>query len=93
MTNLRRRVRVGNWSNPRTVIVKDDKAALEIALSHNHCPTCAERVRYVTSQLAKRNIQYNWIYEGDKSFIQVAAPGSGLPIEEYFSTLLELTVN
>lgn len=87
-------VRVGGWSNSRTVIEANGKVSLEIALSHNHCPTCSERVRYVTSKLAQRNVQYSWAYpNGPRSFIVVDAPGKGLPIKEYLMSLLNLMIH
>ena len=87
------KVRVGGWSNRRTVIVDGGKVMLEIALSHNHCSTCAERVRYVTRKLAQRNVRYSWEYpDGAKSFAVVDAPGDGLSVERYLSELLDLNI-
>jgi len=87
-------VRVGGWSNSRTVVEADGKVSLEIALSHNHCPTCSARVRHVTSHLARRNVQYSWAYpNGPRSFIVVDAPGKGLSIKEYLSGLLDLNIH
>lgn len=87
-------VRVGGWSNSRAVIENDDgKVALEIAIGGNHCPTCAERVRYVTEKLSRRNVQYTWMYpNGSRSFLVVDAPGSGLPVKEHLSKLLDLDI-
>jgi hypothetical protein len=87
------RVRVAGWSNPRTVIEDNGKVAMEISLSHNHCPTCASRVRYVTKQLAARNIPHAWQYPGrSESFVVVATPTDGTPVREYLSRLLNLEI-
>ena len=87
-------VRVGGWSNSRAVIEGDGKVSLEVALSHDHCPTCANRVRHVTSQLARRNVQYSWTYSGygPSSFITVDAPGDGLSTKKYLGDLLGLNI-
>lgn len=86
-------VRVGGWSNRRTVIERPDSIALEIAMSHNHCPTCSDRVRYVTQQLSQRNVQYSWSYPSrSQSFIVVQAPGPGIPATDYLSKLLSLHI-
>ena len=91
----RHSVRVSGWSNRRTVIEQDGKVMLEIALSHNHCSTCASRVRHVTEALSQRNVQYTWAYPPDSSgsFIAVAAPGDGLSVEKYLSGLLDLNIS
>ena len=91
----RHSVRVSGWSNRRTVIEQDGKVMLEIALTHNHCPTCASRVRHVTEALSRRNVQYTWAYPPDSSgsFIAVAAPGDGLSVEKYLSGLLDLNIS
>ncbi|KKU38228.1 MAG: hypothetical protein UX51_C0004G0001 [Candidatus Azambacteria bacterium GW2011_GWF2_46_32] len=91
----RHSVRVSGWSNSRTVIEQDGKVMLEIALTHNHCPTCASRVRHVTEALSRRNVQYTWAYPPDSSgsFIAVAAPGDGLSVEKYLSGLLDLNIS
>lgn len=85
---------VGGWSNPRTIIERDGKVSLEIALTHDHCPTCASRVRHVTETLSRRNVQYNWSYPcGPSSFITVDAPGEGLPTKKYLADLLGLEIH
>ena len=91
----RHSVRVSGWSNSRTVIEQDGKVMLEIALTHNHCPTCASRVRHVIEALSRRNVQYTWAYPPDSSgsFIAVAAPGDGLSVEKYLSGLLDLNIS
>lgn len=87
-------VRVGDWSNGRTIIETKDKVQLEIALDHNHCPTCSDRVRHVTRKLAARNVQYSWAYpEGPKSFIEVDHPGDGVCVKKHLSNLLGLSIS
>jgi len=85
-------VQVGSWLNRRRLIEADDKVFLEIALSHDHCPTCAERMRFVTRQLANRNVQYSWTYPNGRSFVQLAHPGAGLPVRQYLSDLLGISI-
>lgn len=94
MAKRQYRVRVSGWSNSRTVIEQDGQVMLEIALTHNHCSTCASRVRHVTNALSQRNVQYSWAYPPDSSgsFIAVAAPGDGLSVEKYLSGLLDLNI-
>ena len=88
------KVKVAHWSNLRTLIENRKSVMLEIALSHNHCATCSDRVRYVTRMLAQRNIQYSWVYpEGSKSFIEIAHPGKGVSITSYLSGVLDLAIN
>lgn len=89
---MRYTVRVGGWSNPRTVIEEDGKVSLEVAMSHNHCTTCSERVRYVSRQLAQRNVQFSWAYpQGPRSFVVINAPGNG-QAKELLSGLLDLHI-
>lgn len=86
-------VRVAGWSNSRQVLERDGKVSFEVALSHDHCPTCAARVRYITQQLANRNVQYSWkYYDGSGSFVELDAPGQGMPTEKYLSELLGLNI-
>jgi len=90
----RTKVRVSNWDNPRTLIEDGNTVMLEIALAHDHCPTCSDRVRYVNSKLSQRNIQFSWVYpEGSKSFIALTHPGKGNSITSYLASVLDLTVN
>lgn len=86
-------VSVGGWSNSRKVVEKGDKVMLEIALGRNHCPTCSDRVRYVTGQLAQRNVQYSWAYpEGPTSYLVVDHPGKAVPVREFLSKLLNMSI-
>lgn len=85
-------VRIGGWQNPRQLIESNGKIALEIALSHDHCPTCAERMRFVTRQLAARNVQYSWMYPNGRSFVQLDHPGPGLPVRQHLTDLLGVSV-
>lgn len=86
-------VRVGGWSNSRALIERGSKVMLEIAVGHNHCPTCADRVNYIIRKLTERNVQYSWEYpEGSTSFIVVDHPGSGVPVKKYLSDLLGLSI-
>lgn len=88
-----RQVRVGGWSNSRTLIRKNGKVMLEIAVGHNHCPTCADRVNYITRKLVERNVQYSWEYPmGSTSFIVVDHPGDSVPVEKFLSDLLGLSI-
>ena len=92
--NKRHYVRVDGWSNSRTIIESGDKIQMEIALEHNHCSTCSDRVRHVTRKLAERNVQYSWAYpEGSKSFIAVDHPGDGVCVKKHLSDLLGLSIS
>jgi hypothetical protein len=87
-------VRVDEWSNGRRLIETDNKVALEIALSHNHCPTCADRVRHVNRRLDGKNVQYSWRYDeyGPGSFLELDRPADGMPVTDYLSDLLGLNI-
>lgn len=89
------RVRVAGWSNPRTVIQRPNGTlALEIALGHNHCPTCSDRVRYVNSELSRRGVSPRWEYPyGSESFIVVDGPRAGVSVQEHLSGLLSLSIS
>jgi hypothetical protein len=85
-------VRVDDWSNSRTLIVEGNKASLEIALGHNHCPTCASRVRTVREALNRRNVDHEWVYpRGPVSFVKVDVP-AGVPAKKHLSRLLGLSI-
>lgn len=87
-------VRVAGWQNPRMVVESEKTVALEIALSHNHCPTCAQRVRHVQSELARRNIEGHWVYPtGSSSFIEISAPPAGTSAKKHLSAALGLSIN
>lgn len=85
-------VLVGSWQNSRRLIEADGKVALEIALSHDHCPTCASRMRFVIQRLGQRNVQYSWTYPNGRSFVQLDHPGAGLPVRQFLTDLLGVSV-
>ena len=88
------RVRVDGWQNSRTVIEKEGAVAMEIALSHSHCPTCAYRVRHVNAELSRRNIPGSWVYpRGATSFIEIPAPPLGVSAKEHLGKALGLTIH
>lgn len=88
------RVRVSGWQNPRTVIEKKSTVSMEIALSHDHCPTCSQRVRHVNAELARRNISGSWVYPyGATSFIEIPAPPIGVSAKQHLAQALGLTIH
>lgn len=88
-------VSVSDWKFDRKLIedLEAKKIMLEIALAHDHCPTCAKRVRHVTQMMSKRNVQYSWAYpDGAKSFLVLDHPGPNVQLTGYLSDLLELRI-
>lgn len=87
-------VRVFGWQNPRIVIENKGRVAMEIALAHNHCPTCARRIRHVNAELARRNIDGRWIYpEGEISFIEISGPPRGVSAKQHLAQALGLIIS
>ena len=86
-------VRVVGWQNPRVVIESEKTVAMEIAMSHDHCPTCAQRIRHINAEVARRNIQAHWVYpQGASSFIEISAPPSGVSAKEHLANALGLDI-
>lgn len=89
-----RQVRVSGWDNPRSLIIRPGKIAMEIAMAHNHCPTCARRIRQVTTELSRRNITFDWLYpKGSMSFVVLDAPAPDVSITEHLSNVLGLSIS
>jgi hypothetical protein len=96
MSKQRRWVDVGGWQYSRELIEDEQagKVKFEVAVAHNHCPTCADRIRYVSQQVSQKNLQYSWEYPGgSKSFIVLDHPGAGVSINQYLSEALGLRIN
>jgi hypothetical protein len=74
----KQRLYIRGWKHSREMILDRDggKIMLEIALSHDHCPTCARRIRHVSEALTRRNIPHTWEYlRGEASYIVLDYPG------------------
>lgn len=85
-------VRIGDWQNRRQLLEMDGKIALEIALQH-HCPTCDERIRFVSRKLAERGIVPRWIRPNqDSSFIELDVPADQ-PAKQFLTELFGLSVS
>ena len=86
-------VYIAGWQNPRTVIENENSVAMEIALSHDHCPTCAQRVRHVNAELLRRNIEGRWVYpSGAASFVEIPAPPVGVSAKQHLAQTLGLSI-
>jgi hypothetical protein len=70
----------------------DGKIALEIALSH-HCPTCDERIRFVSRRLDQAGVTPKWVYpDTDSAYIELDVPGDRQP-KQFLTELLGVTVH
>jgi hypothetical protein len=85
------RVYVSGWSNGRQVIMNDDSVHFEVGMDHNHCPTCAMRVRHVERALSRKGISVDW-RGGRGSALYVALPclPEGMMLKQYIGESLDL---
>ncbi len=87
-------VSVAGWQNPREVRVENGSVLFEVGMDHNHCPTCASRVRYIESQLASKKVSFDWMGgRGSRLFVKFDAPGQGVSIKQYVGETLNLHIN
>lgn len=96
MAELKQRVWVSGWKHSRQIIedFERKKVMMEIALSHDHCPTCASRVRHVSRVLERKNVQHKWEHPEDSElYLVLDHPGKNVQLAPYLSELLDLRIS
>ncbi|MGD1003767.1 MAG: hypothetical protein ABR884_04325 [Minisyncoccia bacterium] len=85
------RVHVSGWDHSRTVIFGDDGVQFEVGMDHNHCPTCAARVRHVERALFRKGMSADW-RGGRGSALYVVLPRlpEGRELKQYVGDALDL---
>lgn len=86
-------VHVSGWTNGRRVVLDGDSVQFEVAVDHNHCPTCAERVRHVKFALSRKGIGFDWRGGCGSSLYVVLPPlPEGRELKQYLGESLDLRV-
>lgn len=82
------------WASERILKKENGSILFEVAKNHNHCPTCAERLRYVENVLDKKNVKYSFRYskKGSRTFLELEAPNTEENIRTYVGELLNLVL-
>lgn len=87
------RVSVGGWSNSREVRVEGGKVQFEVGMDHNHCPTCASRVRHVTNALVRKDLPHRFIGGcGSALYVELDGPPQGVDLRDHLGCALDITV-
>jgi hypothetical protein len=88
------RVRVAGWSNSREVLVRNGKVHFEVGMDHNHCPTCASRVRHIERALSEKDTLHRFDGGGGSSlYVILDAPPKGVEIKDYLGRALDITIH
>ncbi|HEY9585241.1 MAG TPA: hypothetical protein VJJ02_01450 [Candidatus Paceibacterota bacterium] len=87
------RIRVDGWSNSREVLVRDGKVHFEVGMDHNHCATCASRIRHIERALSAKDTLHRFEGGGGSSlFVVLDAPPKGVELTGYLERALDITV-
>ena len=87
------RVCVDGWSHSREVLVVGGKVQFEVGMDHNHCATCASRVRHVTSALVRKDLPHRFIGGGGSSlFVELDGPPRGVDLRGHLGQALNIAV-
>jgi len=86
------RMSVDGWSNSREVRVEGGKVQFEVGMDHNHCSTCASRVRHVEHALVRKDIPHRFFGGGGSAlFVELDGPPSGVDLRAHIGRALDIT--
>lgn len=81
-------VSVYSWSRTRTVEVRGDKVAMEIArFSCSHCATCSRRMDTVSSCVHQHGLTVEWEQVRGGYFIVIPLPEGADPVQHLAEVL------
>lgn len=84
---------VAGWSNSREVRVEGGKVQFEVGMDHNHCPTCASRVRHVTNALVRKDIPHRFFGGGGSAlYVELDGPPQGVDLRTHIGRALNIAV-
>lgn len=85
-------VSVDGWSRSRTVEVRGNKVAMEIArVSCSHCATCSRRMDTITGQVHRAGLEVEWERVGGGHFIVIPLPKNANPVR-HLAKVLDLCI-